>query len=278
MRPTISLLHATYRRHPGPVEVKQAWLERADDAASVEYIFAMDDDDEATLLDTQGHQRVVGPGCGGVVTSVRNWNAAAAMATGDLLMVVADDLFPPQGWDSALRSLIGAIDPLRVPLAVKLTDSGDRGDLLLRHPVVTRAFYDRWGLFSDAYRGVYCDNDITTRAYWRAVILDGRMLALDHRHPSVLSGVESSESFVSVNREAEYEYGAVVYTSIWSARCREARIRLVPAPRHPRVARLELMTRRGCNIAAGNYAYWRRRATGFISRRSPLPRWSGRGA
>ena len=69
--------------------------------------------------------------------------------------------------------------------AVKLADSPTKNDTLLRHPVVSHAFYARHGLFSPSYDGLYCDKDLTTRAFWRAVILDGRSLALEHSHPSL---------------------------------------------------------------------------------------------
>ena len=46
MRPKISLLHATYHREGGPLAVKEAWIGRADRPEQVEYVFAMDSDDE----------------------------------------------------------------------------------------------------------------------------------------------------------------------------------------------------------------------------------------
>src|SRR5687767_14490201 len=122
-RPTISLLHATFHRQGGPLEIKDAWLASADHPERVEYIFAMDADDIATVGRTEGHHRVVSPAGDGRVTSVRNWNAAAALATGDLLMVIADDLFPAPGWDTALLSLIGPLDPSVVSYTVKVGDS-----------------------------------------------------------------------------------------------------------------------------------------------------------
>jgi len=222
----ISLLHATYHREAGPLELKECWLERADRADLVEYILAMDADDEATVKETEGHLRVVGPTGHGRVTSVRNWNAAAAVATGELLMVIADDLFPPQGWDTALVEMIEPLNPARTPFAMKVTDSRQEGALLLRHPVISKAFYARHGLFSDLYDGVYCDYDITMRGFWRSVILDGRSLTFEHRHPPLNALV--SESHRRVNIPQEYEHGKAVYIASWSRRQRSARLRFVP--------------------------------------------------
>jgi hypothetical protein len=225
IRPTISLLHATYHRVPGPLEVKSCWLERADRPDLIEYIFAMDEDDSGAVKQTAGHPRVLGPPSESV-TAVRNWNAAAAMATGDLLMVIADDLFPPEHWDTELVRIVGRLDPTQTCFAVKVTDGPEAGDVLLRHPVISRAFYADLGLFSNSYHGVFCDNDLTMRAFWRAVILDGRSLVLEHRHPS-LSKASPSESHSRINATREYEYGGKIFQTSWSFLRRYALVRLV---------------------------------------------------
>jgi hypothetical protein len=227
MRPRISLLHATYRRESSPLEVKTCWLERADRPDLVDYIFAMDADDDSSVKRTEGHPRVVSAPSDGWVTAVRNWNAAAKMASGDLLMVIADDLFPPQGWDTTLAGIIQPLDPATTAFAVKITDVPLEGDVLMRHPVVSRAFYERHGLFSDAYHGVYCDDDLTLRAFWRAVILDGRSLVFDNRHFSFNPAVPRSESHDRINQPREYQYGRAVLRSSWSPRERNARIWLL---------------------------------------------------
>ncbi|MGC1419878.1 MAG: hypothetical protein WA786_07155, partial [Acidimicrobiales bacterium] len=182
MPPRISILHATFHSESGPLLVKETWLARAERPDLIDYVFAMDADDDATVSQTEGHPRVVNPSGDGTVTAVRNWNSAAATTTtqSDLLMVIADDLLPPPGWDAALSTLVGQLDGNVVPFAIKITDSPYRNDTLLRHPIISRAFYRHFGLFSDEYRGVYCDSDITLRAFWQSVILDGRSVILEH--------------------------------------------------------------------------------------------------
>jgi len=224
----ISLLHATYRRPGGPLGVKARWLAAADHPDSIEYLLAMDSDDEATVALTEGHDRVVSPPAGGAVTAVRNWNAAAAAATGDLLVVISDDLFPPPHWDTSLAGLIGNLDPLTTPFALKVSDSLGR-DTLLRHPIVSRAFYRKNGLFSDSYTGVYCDDDLSLRAYWRAFIVDGRSLQFEHRHPSLFSTEESTESHRKVNAENEYAKGRAVFHREWNWVARTAPRRFIDA-------------------------------------------------
>ena len=226
VRPKISLLHATYRREGGPLEVKASWLEHAERPDLVDYIFAVDADDESTLRQTEGHARVVLPPVDGWVTPVRKWNAAARMASGDLLMVIADDLFPPERWDTTLAEIIEPLSPARTSFAVKITDSPWEGDGLLRHPVISRAFYQRHGLFLDDYRGVYADNDLTLRAAWRAVILNGILLICEHRHPPGDEWALLTESRRRVHDPSEYLYGKTIYVASSSLRQRTAAVRI----------------------------------------------------
>jgi hypothetical protein len=187
----------------------------------------MDADDSGSLRETEGHKRVVGEPQSNHVTAVRNWNAAAVAATGDLLFVVADDLFPHAGWDTALRRLVEPIDPDRIAFAVKISDSSAADDVLMRHPIVSREFYRRHGLFCPEYRGVYCDNDITLRAFWSAVILDGRSIEFVHRHPAVDAEIRPSDSQDRINAVHEYEQARALHERRWSRRRRSPRVRLM---------------------------------------------------
>jgi hypothetical protein len=226
-RPRISLLHATFKRAGGPFEVRDAWLGRAVDPGSIEYIVSMDADDATTVALTEGSPRLVNPPLGGAVTAVRNWNAAAAASQGDLLVVIADDLFPPYGWDRTLLDMVGRLNPHRTAFAVNVSDSPLPQDdrVLLLHPIISRAFYNTFGLFSPSFRGVYCDGDFTARAFWRAVILDGRALRLEHRRSKPN---EESESRCLLNRPEEYNYGRAQYLAAWSLRKRRTKRLLVP--------------------------------------------------
>ena len=243
----ISLLHATWRRPGGPLGVRDAWRVSADEPERVEHVFAMDDDDQVAIRDTEGCVRAISAAANGV-SAVRNWNAAAALATGDVLLVIADDLFPPQSWDTTLTRIIGPFDPMTAAFAVKVTDSPDPASMLLRHPVVSRAFYERHGLFTPAFTGVYCDDDITRRAFWRSFILDGRALVLQHRHPTLEPDeVGPTESHTRINADTEYQHGRALFESLWPTWQRHAAVRLVTTQRPtrlpPRYLRWALLAR-----------------------------------
>lgn len=244
-----SVLHATYHRAGGPLEVKNVWLSQADHPESIEYIFAMDSDDETTVALTRGHKRTVSPPMGGAVTAVRNWNAAAAAASGDLLIVIADDLFPPEHWDTQIAHFVRNLDMTSSPFALKISDSPGR-DSLLRHPIVSRAFYLRHGLFSASYTGVYCDDDLSLRAYWRAIIIDGHGIEFEHRHPSLNDSVLSTESHLRINAEEEYIRGREVFRAKWNWFQRVAPRRLVDPHRVS-----SLSTSRTRLLRAQNYTW-----------------------
>jgi hypothetical protein len=228
-RPRFALLHATWHRHESPLQVRSEWLSQADQPDAVEYIFAMDADDERSVRHTAGAQRVISPEAPGEVTSVRNWNAAASASSAGVLVVVADDLFPTPGWDTRLCEAIGPLDPRRQSFAVKVADDPADNDQLMRHPVVSRAFYERLGLFAPEFRGVYCDNEITLRAYWKSLIIDGRAVVFDHRHAPLEETEFLSSSQSIVNAKDEYPFGAAVYESLWSRHRRRVSVRTIPA-------------------------------------------------
>ena len=183
-------------------------------------------------------------------------------------MVVADDLLPPRGWDTRMLDLIAGLDPLDDRFAVKVADdSSVDDDVLLRHPVVSRAFYRRFGLFAPGYRGVFCDNDITTRAFWRAAILDGRDLRLHHEHPTVDPAESWSDSHRRVNSELEWAHGRDLYRSMWSRRQRLARVRLVRTAGGARTSPMRLRVHRWATCSGATTRFILRR-TGSVIRSS----------
>jgi len=266
----ISLLHATYRNPEAAIAVRTHWFRTAVNSDVVEHIYAIDDDDDATLRVTEGFRRIVSA-ARPEVTSVRNWNAAAALASGDLLVVIADDLYPPAGWDQLLASAVGRLDPSRVAFALNVHDGTGEADVLMRHPVISREFFRRLGLFAPQFRGVYCDNDITIRAFSKAFIIDSSDIALRHEHPD-FEDREFSESQRAVNASSEYQFGFDTLTSTWPDRLRTRRIFMLPPHRF-----LGIPLLRGASCAAiRSYSNLRWLARQVRSKvRRPRPRQSG---
>ena len=104
----ISLLHAT-RGTPDPANAtRESWLSRASHRSMIEHFWAIQaGDTTSTALDPDSIVAVTDDPPAWASSSVANWNAAAALATGDLLVVITDDLTPPIGWDETLRVFLG---------------------------------------------------------------------------------------------------------------------------------------------------------------------------
>lgn len=226
----VSLLHATHGAADDALAVRRAWLDRADRPDLVQHLFGIDSTDLETIAATDGLDRVITPCDVDRVTAVQNWNAAAAASSGELLVVIADDLYPPEGWDSTLAAIVGDLDPEVSSFAIKVRD-GPGDDVLLRHPIVSRAFFAGHGLWSPDFRGLYCDDDLTLRAFWHSAIIDGSALVLDHRHPHVHADVVPSASHQRMNAEGEYAHGRSRFEAAWTAEERARPVWLVPADR-----------------------------------------------
>lgn len=212
----ISLLHATYFSDPGPLAHRDRWLAQAAEPSRIDYVVAMNKEDFHAIKTTKATNRVVNTPRDHYSTAVQNWNAAAELATGDLLFVISDDLHPPQGWDIALGALIDRLDPTTDTFAIKVQDSPNPADTTLRHPLVSRAFYQNFGLFDSNFRGVFCDNDITIRAYLFSHIVDGRSVAFTHAHPHFDHAVPQSISHAKINAPAEYSLGREIFRKKFS--------------------------------------------------------------
>lgn len=207
----ISLLHATRNTPARALITKQIWLERAKNPENVEHIFGIQSDDTESNL-AFGEEDVANsvPPPDWASSSVANWNAAAAISTGDILVVIADDLTPPQGWDEELQKLPAGKEEWACYVPDSLRDDG-----LMCHPVLSRALYNKRGyVFHPNYYGVFCDNDFTTRTQLEAPIMQVKGLKWQHDHP--MNGTRPVDAIVDLqNSETAYKYGVNVFVSHW---------------------------------------------------------------
>ena len=114
---------------------------------------------------------------------VRGWNLAASMAIGKVLILVADDIVPPNGWDEQLFSL----SPRNWTEGEYMVHVDD-GNLANRctHPIITRRRYERFGyFFYPHYESMYCDTELTQAAYQDEVVIDARHILFEHVHPAL---------------------------------------------------------------------------------------------
>jgi hypothetical protein len=188
--PTFSLLHATARLPDGWKPAWLDWSRKCVNKREVEYILVTDSRDA-----NKGVNLTPPEGCCIPVEWILNmgrpctvdaWNTAARMSTGHILVVVADDWFPCDCWDEALRR---AIPDMTKEVCVWPAGEVATAGLMIC-PILTRAYYARPGrgghpngeLFYPDYISVGSDDDFTEVA-----LRDGVVVRIpevfEHRHP-----------------------------------------------------------------------------------------------
>jgi hypothetical protein len=212
----ISLLHATRGTPDRANATRESWLSRAYDRSMIEHFWAIQaGDTTSTALDPDSIVAVTDDPPAWASSSVANWNAAAALATGDLLVVIADDLTPPIGWDDTLRVFLGNPNTASTQFCVYVPDQLSN-DGLLRHPIMSRALYQRRGyIFDPEYYGVFCDNDLTTWCQFNRVPvyrIDPHRLQFYHDHDMTGNSVTAQQ-----NRKEAYDWGYAIYMEKWGA-------------------------------------------------------------
>jgi hypothetical protein len=212
--PKISLIHSTARLPDGWQEACDTWLERADSPQYVEYTLCTDEPldrvfDIASPADAQkkrygsfryavNHDRKC---------AVDGWNAAAAVATGKLLITVSDDWFPPEHWDTELLKCIPDLDGEYV-LDV---DNQDGSTELMPFSLLTRKYYDRFGfVFYPEYLGMMADWDYTKVARQLGVVINAKHLKFEHKNPEA-GTAEWDEVYQHQRRKEAQRIGEAVF-------------------------------------------------------------------
>jgi len=213
-----SLLHATYQSGATAIGVRSSWMASADFPERVEHIFSSDRDDEISQSFAEIRSSLVNPSIPSV-SAVRNWNEAAKAAIGDLLVVIADDLMPCAGWDTLLDDVLVDLDPSRTAFVVKIAELENRDDLLLRHPVISRKYYERFGLWNSEYHGHYVDHDFTYAAYHHGLVLDGRRVRVTQLNAAYGQDVPLTASQVRMAAESAID-GRALFEKRWPQRRR----------------------------------------------------------
>jgi hypothetical protein len=211
-----SLLHATRSTPDRALATRSIWLDRAKHKGRIDHVFGIQSDDRESNRQFKARAAKFAesnPPPEWASSSVANWNAAAEIATGDWLIVIADDLIPPRGWDVDLDKETGPL-PQHKPVAIQTPD-GIANDNLLRHPIINRALYDQRGfVFDPDYYGVYCDNDLTLWCRKYADVYRAQRLRVSHIHP-INGGRESDEICELQNSQQAYRYGAARFAEKW---------------------------------------------------------------
>jgi len=217
--PIFSICHATARTKPdGWSASKDAWLANADEPLKVEYVLSVHRDDDSATFADEAWAALYPRGKLGKVNiygdprnSVHGWNEAAEMATGEILILNADDFFPPPHWDSDLMiKLNDSGKTLEDEFAIHVLSGNPEVEWDKQHMalgIISRALYLRWGYaLYPGYESVYSDNDMCEHANVDGCVIQAFDLTFEHRHYTFGKSVEDAV-YCHQNRPEAYALG-----------------------------------------------------------------------
>ena len=216
--PRFSILHPSARPDKWRA-IYDAWLAAADHPEDVEYILMVD---ERWGFDTrivnlpldrgELNRQVMNRKRRCYVDAV---NLAAEHATGEILIVVADDQFPCDHWDTAILRQMALQGDERsaenVPFVLH-ANTGTPAEFdrrIVPMPIMSRALYERWGyVFYSGYESMYADNDLCEHAQAEGVLIDWPdSPVFPHRHAFFDTSVPMDAVYAAQNRPEAYAAG-----------------------------------------------------------------------
>ena len=215
-RPVFSIIHATLGRPEKALQIREMWLSRARCPENVEYIFGLHSFDDKSVNSLKGFKHSITDSKGAAI----NYDTAASISTGQILIQGQDDCYPPDGWDDLL---LATIKDTSKPVFVA-TNDGQRTDKLTVNSIMTRAYMDikasrdigEAGFMHRGYVTVFPDTENSYRA-----IEDGkngiceyitnREIVIYHDHPAYNPGVPVDDTYRWENAPGNYVSGEKLF-------------------------------------------------------------------
>lgn len=218
-QPTFSILHTSVRPDKWQ-EIYDEWLDNAANPENVEYVLVVDHDWGFNELPKLRPQDKVIWAKGPRHCYVEGVNKAAAISTGKILIVNADDQYPCEDWDGQLLSAIilssEAVVTVRDDFIV-LPSTGTK-DEHIRHiavmPILSRARYEKYGyVFYPLYESMFADNDFLAHARHDNVVIEAKHLLFPHKHPfnENVPMDKWDEAYRVQNRESIFQTGYAIF-------------------------------------------------------------------
>jgi hypothetical protein len=196
--------------------IRELWLSRAKHPENVQYIYGLHDFDKRSKRVLGGFEHTVTKKKG----SAENYDLAAGLAIGQVIIQAQDDCHPPQDWDVVLTSLIPDIN---APAFVAVGD-GHRTDRLCVNTVMTRAYMElkadretgENGFFHRGYVTVFPDTENSYRAIKDAEnglieYIDAPQFVIYHDHPMFNPAVPMDSTYEWENSPDNYKQGRALF-------------------------------------------------------------------
>ena len=262
---TFSLIHPSIRPHKWR-EIYEAWIAAAEHPQEVEYLLVVDEkwgfpkSDYETIMapwiaerpGKTGIQNMCLWNSDGYVSSV---NAAAKHAFADVLICIADDIWPAKGWDAALeRAIVDRIlgttqttypqsFPGSYEFAIWVNNGGTAerraaaSKTIMEMPVVSRSRVERLGyLYYPGYKSMWADNDLAAHCMLDAA--EGRcsLIRLEepvfpHLHPVNDPSIPMDAAYQWQNRPQAYADGRKLFEARKAAKFTDVQIPTVSSKR-----------------------------------------------
>lgn len=229
---TFSIIHPSIRPNKWR-EIYEAWIAAAAHPENVEYILVADakwgfDPMSAEMIDWEDarpgqfvNALLMNAGKSCWVTPV---NIGAKAATGDVLIVVADDIWPAEHWDEVLAAPIeeNEWDPQH-EFAIWVNNGGSPerrkaiahtpGQGIMEMPVCSRSRVERLGyLLYPGYEGMFADEDFARHCEFDAKEGTCSLIKLEepifpHKHPINDPAIPVDEQYKHQNRPQAFALG-----------------------------------------------------------------------
>lgn len=200
----ISIVHPSYMRPKQAKICFQAWVGLMEIKDEIEWILSLSEGDpyideyrELMGDDGEGATIIVAP----TQFMVQASNVGAEQATGDIIILVSDDMFPPNGWDKMVLEAV----PLYQAAVLQVHDS-IRDDIITL-PIMNRAAYERLGyLYHPLYLSMWADNDLRKTAEANSMLVYRPDLVFEHRHYTVGKSAQDM-TYKHENSKTAFDHG-----------------------------------------------------------------------
>lgn len=234
--PRFSILHTSARPDKWR-EIYDAWMSNCDNPKDIEYVLVTDPrwgfqpiDKRDFELKKTGHLTfkhateplIIQVQNDGRRCYVEGVNLAAKHSTGDILIVIADDQYPCEHWDTRIACVMPNLkvdgrDFIPTLLHVTTGTPDEFARQITPMPIMNRSLYEKWGyVFYPEYESMYADNDLCDHAKAEGVLAEARHLFFPHKHAMFnengwVKNPKLDEAYKAQNRLEAYTLGKEIY-------------------------------------------------------------------
>lgn len=196
MNRKISILHPSRGRAEMAHDTRNKWMDRAD--GEIEYLLSLDWDDPK-LSQYEGNQI-----SNNNVSSVQAINKGARHLTGDIIIVVSDDINdPPFHWDTDLLKLIEG----KSDFVLKTID-GIQGFIIVL-PIMDRVYYSRTGyIYHPSYAHLWSDGEMSCVGWMLGRYISAE-INFKHNHYTATKGTK--KDVLNVRNDSTWKSGKKIF-------------------------------------------------------------------